>query len=70
MYPNQIAKATTNVNLKCLDAVKIYGNKPKKLFNKINKKIEIKKCLKPGVINFTIGKENSFSKILNKEIKK
>jgi len=42
IHPNQIGKAKNNVNTKWLDLVKIYGNNPIKLENKIKKKIVIK----------------------------
>lgn len=47
MYPTHKGKAKATVKVRCLDAVKTYGNKPKKLFTVINKKIEIKICVKP-----------------------
>ena len=53
--PSQIVKAKETLNVKWLEAVKIYGNKPKKLFKTINKKILIKKCTIPGVDRFCIA---------------
>ena len=47
MYPTHKGKAKATVKVRCLDAVKTYGNKPKKLYTVINIKIEIKICVKP-----------------------
>lgn len=41
-----------SVNDKCLDAVNVYGVRPKKLFKIINKKILVAQWVWPGVFNF------------------
>ena len=63
IYPNHKGKAILTVIDKCLVAVKIYGNSPKKLEHTINKNIEIKIKESPGVTTLPIDNLNSPFKI-------
>ena len=47
MKESQRGSLKVRVNAMCLDAVKIYGNNPKKLLIRINKKIAIKMVVLP-----------------------
>jgi len=65
----QRGTASLKVTVRCLVAVKIEGNKPIKLLNKINKKREITRILAPnlvGPIRRDISRFNPIKTLLTK----
>jgi len=62
MNANQSGNLKVRANLKCLEEVKIYGNSPKKLFNKIKVNRLVKKIVLPLNTGVLIKTLNSLCK--------
>jgi len=62
---NHKGKLRVRVNVKCLDLVKMYGNKPRKLLNKINLNKLMKRKVLPFSPLFPIKFLNSLCKLIN-----